>query len=289
MNERGNPNILIAVLTFRREESLRICVNSVQQSAKAGNIDAQIAIVDNDPTSTVAPFSMDGVYRVHFGHGRVGVARNRVVRHARSRAVDFLILLDDDEIVGPGWLANLIDTAMRYECGAVVGPVIPTGLPERLVPLYARRRSQTGSIVAAAGAGNILLKMRELGNMNFDESWSIPAGEDTEFTTRITRSGTRIVWCDEAVVHEPVDNSRLKYRWLARRYFNNGRALARIETNRRSLLAFAWFLARGLVGLSVTSTFVVGFAYVPWMRIVLDNGFMNLGWVYGRFEQGGRI
>lgn len=289
MNESKDPKILIAVLTYRREESLQVCVKSIQNSAEADGIDAQIVIVDNDPDSNVAPFSQNGVDRVYFGHGRVGIARNRVVELARSQSIDFLILLDDDEIVSPEWLSSLVGTAKLYQCGAVVGPVIPTGLPDRLVPLYVRRRRQTGTVVPAAGAGNILLKLRQLGDINFDENWSIPAGEDTDFTTRITRSGTKIVWCDEAVVHEPVSVSRLKHRWLAIRYFNNGRALARIESERRSSRSYAWLLSRGLVGILLTPTFIIGVAHVRWMRIVLDHGIRNVGWVYGYLEQSRRV
>ena len=41
------------------------------------------------------------------------------------------------------------------------------------------------------------------------------------------RRGARIVWCDEAVVHEPVEASRLSLRWLLLRALRGGQDFAR--------------------------------------------------------------
>ena len=39
--------------------------------------------------------------------------------------------------------------------------------------------------------------------------------------------GARIIWCDEAVVHEPVENSRLSLQWLLARALRGGQDFAR--------------------------------------------------------------
>jgi hypothetical protein len=56
----------------------------------------------------------------------------------------------------------------------------------------------------------------------FDPGLGLTGGEDTLFFTRLQRSGKRILWCREALVHERVPKDRLTPRFLLRRKFRNG-------------------------------------------------------------------
>ncbi len=81
--------------------------------------------------------------------------------------------------------------------------MIPVGLPASELPLHTRVRHSTGTPVASAGAGNLLLDLKALNGLNFSDDWDLPGGEDTEFTLRMSAGGVRLLWCDEALAYEP--------------------------------------------------------------------------------------
>src|SRR4029453_12464829 len=61
----------------------------------------------------------------------------------------------------------------------------------------------------------------------FDPAFGLTGGEDGDLLGRLVQRGMRIVWCDEAVVHEPVEPSRLSLRWLLLRGLRGGQDYAR--------------------------------------------------------------
>jgi succinoglycan biosynthesis protein ExoM len=82
--------------------------------------------------------------------------------------------------------------------------------------------------------------------------------DDNLFFRRFDEAGGRIVWCDEATVHETVLPERLSRRWLLRRAFRGGQShvlvlwftghfVAAGLSVATGLLAFPGFLALGLV------------------------------------------
>jgi succinoglycan biosynthesis protein ExoM len=63
--------------------------------------------------------------------------------------------------------------------------------------------------------------------MPFDPAYGLTGGEDGDLLTRLVQRGARIVWCDEAIVHEPVEPARLSLRWLLLRALRGGQDFAR--------------------------------------------------------------
>jgi len=61
----------------------------------------------------------------------------------------------------------------------------------------------------------------------FDPGYGLTGGEDGDLLGRLVERGARIVWCDEAVVYEPVEASRLSLRWLLLRALRGGQDFAR--------------------------------------------------------------
>jgi succinoglycan biosynthesis protein ExoM len=61
----------------------------------------------------------------------------------------------------------------------------------------------------------------------FDPALGLTGGEDGDLLSRLVQQGARIIWCDEAVVHEPVESGRLSLRWLLRRALSGGQDFAR--------------------------------------------------------------
>jgi succinoglycan biosynthesis protein ExoM len=89
----------------------------------------------------------------------------------------------------------------------------------------------TGSVVPnnRLRFGNVLLHARLLAQLSapFDPAYGLTGGEDGDLLTRLANSGARFVWCDEAVVTEPVEASRLSLSWLLLRALRGGQDFAR--------------------------------------------------------------
>jgi len=61
----------------------------------------------------------------------------------------------------------------------------------------------------------------------FDPSFGLACGEDGDLLIRMVRNGARIVWSEEACVHEPVERARLSLAWLLQRALSGGQEFAR--------------------------------------------------------------
>ena len=77
--------------------------------------------------------------------------------------------------------------------------------------------------------GNILLRgslvRAEPGP--FDEAYGLTTGEDADMLLRLVARGGKLRWDDEAIVHEPVEPSRLSLKWLVQRAFSGGQEFGR--------------------------------------------------------------
>jgi succinoglycan biosynthesis protein ExoM len=102
----------------------------------------------------------------------------------------------------------------------------------------------------------------------FDVNFRLASGEDADVLIRLVRAGSRVVWCDEAVVTEPIEKARLSLDWLLRRALSGGQEFARKTltgnygevTLRRRL----GLLVRSIASLSVASLATA--AFLPFGR-----------------------
>ncbi|WP_433874491.1 glycosyltransferase family 2 protein [Sinomonas atrocyanea] len=270
--KRKSASVLVAILTYRREGILKNCLTSIEHQEGIARERFDILIADNDPASEIEEYARLGEARRKFGQGSIARGRQAVLDYARDVGYEMLVFIDDDEVATPKWLSSLVLLANEDNATAVAGPVIPSTAETRNQSLFGRTRRATGESLEAAGAGNLLLKIDYLGGIAFDPAWPLNGGEDTDFTYRLTKSGGKIVWCDEAVVIEPVDPRRISARWLIKRYFDNGRILARCRGADR----FA--VARLLVGALVTFTLPLAVFWGRSFRYVLEYGIRQLGY-----------
>ena len=90
---------------------------------------------------------------------------------------------------------------------------------------------RSGTVVPANRLrfGNVLLRASVLAQHRepFDPAYGLTGGEDGDLLARLVNAGARIVWCDEALVTEPVEPSRMSLRWLLRRALRGGQDFAR--------------------------------------------------------------
>ena len=230
--------VVVAVLTYRRTDWLPALLHEL--AAQAGTVvpRAEVVVVDNDPEASAADvvgvWAGRGVRYVHEPRPGISAARNRAL--AEADGADLLAFVDDDEMPSPGWLAALVSAWSAWGCAAVAGPVpaqflAPADAWVSGSGVFDRRRLPTGTAVAGAGAGNLLLDLRQVRALGlaFDERFGLTGGEDTLFTHDLVHRGGEIRWCDEAEAIEFVPPDRLTRDWVLRRSFRAGSSWSRAE------------------------------------------------------------
>jgi len=229
--------ISVCIATYRRPERLgQLLVDLARQEV----LPEQVVIVDNDASGSAravvqdhqgrAPFRID--YDIQPERG-IALTRNRTVALAHG---EWLAFIDDDERAPEDWLRRLTEAATRYSADGVLAPVVPR-IPSD-APAWIRRgrfydfaRMATGGVVPLTGMrfGNVLLRTDAVRMQPgpFDANYGLTTGEDSDLLIRMVGAGARIIWCDEAVVYEPVEPARLSLRWLLQRALSGGQEFAR--------------------------------------------------------------
>jgi succinoglycan biosynthesis protein ExoM len=230
--------ISVCIATYRRADRLAALLEDLVGQQTAPD---EVIVVDNDAAESArpviaqrleagAPFTLR--YDVQ-PQRNIALTRNKTVALASG---DWLAFIDDDERAPPTWLRQLIDFAVQQAADGVLAPVVPV-VPEQ-APAWIRKgkfydfpRMASGTIVPLNRMrfGNVLLRgeplRREPGP--FDPKYGLMAGEDGDLLVRMAGNGAKIVWCDEAIVHEPVEQARLSLRWLLQRALGGGQEFAR--------------------------------------------------------------
>ncbi|HUS23498.1 MAG TPA: glycosyltransferase [Candidatus Binatia bacterium] len=227
--------ISVCIATYCRTDRLALLLDDLSKQALAP---VEVIVVDNDAQGSARAVveSRRDPYPLRYDvqpEKNIALTRNRTVELARG---DWLAFVDDDERAPRDWLQRLARAALDFSADGVLGPVLPA-VPEA-APDWIRRgrfydwaRMPTGSIVPRNRLrfGNVLLHQQWIkhGPPPFDPAYGLTGGEDGDLLTRLAHRGARIVWCDQAPVHEPIEPSRLSLRWLLRRALRGGQDFAR--------------------------------------------------------------
>lgn len=254
------PRVALMVPTYRRAARLHALMKSILLQDYCGPF--RIVIVDNDPEGSarvVADAYRDRLAVEYEMEPALGLARvrNRALG-ALAESDVYAIFVDDDEVVSKSWLTMLVQTAETCNADVVTGPVIsvfPETAPGWIVrgEFYVRARYATGSPMANSAAGNVLVRtsfLRDVGWPLFDTSFDHTGGEDSDFFSRLSDLGARIVWCDEAEAYEAVDESRLTIREVVRRGVRGGTTFGRLSMRKRGRFKTAGY---GLLMLIVST------------------------------------
>jgi glycosyltransferase involved in cell wall biosynthesis len=220
----------IVIPSYRRPDDLARTIDSVLRQ-KDVDEPCEILVVDNDPQGSAAPVAerlatASAIPIRYVLEPRPGIshARNTGVAYAAGR---YLAFLDDDEIVGPDWLAHMRDTLRRFKADAVVGAVLPHFPEGTTIDAYRRHaytrdaRAPTGTPLLRWNIGNSLFDRARcfIGPEPFLPKLGRTGGEDTVFLRQMTRRGCKMVWCAEAPAWETVPAERLEPNYLLRRAF----------------------------------------------------------------------
>jgi succinoglycan biosynthesis protein ExoM len=240
----AGPRILVAVATFRRPEGLRALLESLGRMESPPAFD--VLVVDNDPVASAqnvgAQFALTMPYGLRIVHEPTpGIAAARNAALDAADAYDWVCFVDDDEIVDERWLAALVAAQRESDADAVTGPVAFTfeDAPPRWAILgnfYIRPDFTSGDSCPTAATNNVMLRVAALREraLRFDPEFGTTGGSDIMLTRRLTETAGRIVWTDDAVVHETVPAARCRSRWLLRRAVRSGNTSALVDLALRS-------------------------------------------------------
>ena len=216
MTDRNTLPLSIAIPTFGRDEVLTDTISQLlQQSPQA----AELLIVDQTPVHEA-----ETQRKLQDWHDAGSIRWIRRQQPSQPGALNqamqaatqpFVLMLDDDIRIEPGFLAAHCAGFTDPDIWAVVGQVLQPGE----VPLSGYHRPSSNSPMADLGfpflssdgafiengmSGNMTVRLeRALALGGFDENFEPPVSYrfDTEFCKRLVRSGGRIRFVPEARIH----------------------------------------------------------------------------------------
>jgi succinoglycan biosynthesis protein ExoM len=267
--------VSVCIATFRRAERLRAVLEDLTLQSRPPD---QVVVVDNDQAGSARPVieqaRASGVpfvvaYDVQ-PERNIAMTRNRTVSLADG---DWLAFIDDDERAPQSWLQQLLEAAATFAADGILAPVepqVPSDAPHwiRRGRFYDFAHQRSGDLVPLDRMrfGNVLLRAEPLRAEPgpFDTSYGLSTGEDGDLLVRLARKGLRIIWCDEAIVWEPIEAKRLSLRWLLMRALSGGQEFARQTINGKyrpiGWIGRAIFFCRVLLQLLVAA----GLAVLSW-------------------------
>ncbi|OWW05439.1 glycosyl transferase family A [Rhizobium sp. R72] len=238
MQQHQGVEAVVCIPTFRRPawlaRTLTSLVDQVTDFAFA------IVVVDNDAANPAGArhareflATKDRPFLV-LTEERQGncYAINRAFGEAMAAFPDaeFLLMIDDDEMALPGWLAAIVGTAKRENADIVGGPVVrefevPVSDAVTQHLLFGSIEGKTRTVDQIHGSGNCLIRRQVftgLGSPLFDVRFNFLGGGDMEFFTRCRKAGFKTWWCAEAVIREFVPQERVSARFLMTRSLRTG-------------------------------------------------------------------
>lgn len=232
--------VSVCICTYRREARLKALLEDL---AGQSRLPEEVVIVDNDAAgsarATVETLAPNAPFAVRYSVQpvkNISLTRNQTVANASG---DWLAMLDDDERVIPEWLERLLATAAANQADGVLAPVVclvPDSAPVwiRAGKLYALPRFATDSVppLNRIGIGNALLRADLVKALNgpFNPKFGLTGGEDADLLTRLVQQkNAKLVWCDEALATEEVEQNRLSLAWLLRRSLRGGQDHAKLR------------------------------------------------------------
>ncbi|MBI1424903.1 MAG: glycosyltransferase [Gammaproteobacteria bacterium] len=236
--------ISVCIATYCRPERLALLLDDLVKQQRRPD---EVVIIDNDESGSAQSVvelrrEMGTPFPIRYDIQpikNISLTRNRTVALA---SYDWIAFVDDDERAPAPWLKELEENVIACRADGALGPVVPIvpiNAPEWIQrgQFYDWARMKTGTAIPPNKLrfGNLLLRGSLLRGTSepFDPRFGLTGGEDGDLLMRLVQQGAHLVWCDEAIVFEPVEARRLSLRWLLLRSLRGGQDFARHKLNGR--------------------------------------------------------
>ena len=219
---QSTDQISVCICTYKRPELLGALLNQLQDQKTNQKFSYSILVVDNDSKksaeSTVEIFKKRSNVRIDYlsePEQNISLARNKALEHATGNYVAFI---DDDELPIEDWLHFLYEMCKADNVDGVLGPVkgaYRENMPPWIIKgkFFDKPRHKTGYVLhwkdTRTSNGIIKKRILEESGVRFKHEYGRSGGEDKDFFKRLIEKGYVIVWCDDAIVFETIENKRL--------------------------------------------------------------------------------
>jgi len=231
MTAQNSLNIVLCVCTYKRPDGLKKLLDKLPALRNADKL--QVVVSDNDAAgegiAVCDALPADYPYVVHtISESTPGIsaARNSATTKALSLSPDLIAFLDDDEWPEPQWLSELIRVQQKHSADVVGGPTrpeFPENTDKALLenPYYGADMALVDeSACQLQAGGNFLIRasvLTPLAPEFFRPEFAHSGGEDLAFFMQLAQLNHSMFWAANAIVHEPVPESRLVHGWLKHR------------------------------------------------------------------------
>ena len=234
--------LTVAVCTYQRAGFLRQTLAGLARQEFPRD-QYEVLVIDNNSRdhtrAVVAEFASSQPAPRHILETRQGLdyARNRAIAEARG---DIILFADDDILVQPDWLAQMLApfaTDSAHHVGAVGGeviPVFPDGLPPWVAEWHAPLafRADTGPLPSQHSpmGANLAIPRAVFAQLGtFHTALDRAAGNyfsggDSEMIRRIRAAGLAVWFAPAAAVKHQMPASRTTFRYAARHAFDSARS-----------------------------------------------------------------
>ncbi|OWY08476.1 hypothetical protein B6V73_20105 [Thioclava sp. JM3] len=240
----GKLKVTVAVLTRDRPKMLADLLTSLSKLDDPDHCELIYLVVENNQRKSQEAlvrafgpkFTKGSIHYVLETKIGIASARNRAAKEAINLDADLLVFVDDDEIVPPEWLANLVGPtgkALLFFSGATSGspPVrklymARKAMHKNISQRYFRnekRAAQRASSNDTPGvtivANNWIGQVDIIANNKilFNENLDWLGGEDTQFYSDVRSLGLKTGWVSNAPVYETIPKDRLTFGYQFKR------------------------------------------------------------------------
>jgi GT2 family glycosyltransferase len=211
------PQVSIVVVTFNNLLFTRMCLESVLANTRSPSY--ELLVVDNASTDGTPAYlhqlaARHRHVRVAVNHSNVGfaAANNQALSQAAGRD---LVLLNNDTIVPPDWLSNLLQHLDDPRIGLVGPTTNRLGNQAEIETGYRSYGDFTAFAESIVGSGTTTPFDIEIGSMfclalrratyqrlgAIDEQFRIGMFEDVDYSERARAAGLRVVCAPDVFVH----------------------------------------------------------------------------------------
>ncbi len=253
---RAVTKVAVYICTFRRNESLARMLDSLEVAADhhdAAGVRLGVVVIDDNPDGSARPvvdtstrtFPLGLHYR-HVGSGNIAAARNAGLEAAMELG-DWVAMVDDDQVVVPEWLAQLVAAQQDTDADAITAPVyprFPDDAPAFLADqdfasLWGTPLKDDLVAVTDLQTANSMIRasfLRDHPEVRFSLDLGKAGGEDMVFYRAALAAGLRAHYSRHAVNWEYYEGDRATWRYQLRRslWLGNTEAVTELRAGRAS-------------------------------------------------------